>query len=342
MSNPFNFEPEPLKGHGNCGCQPRELDMDMAEFESEEEFRGGRGFPTRGGGLRSRPLRRPLGPPRRPLRPPLARPKRPWLRPPRPPYRGGWGPWPMVGDTDVYREPDGVEPEPTAGSESVRWVQSCLNRILGLQLPVSGVIGPETKSAVRSFQRQQGLRTNGIVGPETEDALKAVCGNRGERQPSTEAEAAANHERWSPRAGLGGWSELELPVEFRTYFDRLLASIPTQYRANWTTGQCYRLPEALASAPRVGGLYMLVWGPGSSPSRRRGPIGYVGKAKNLWQRIRDYFWYARALGVDPRNYAICFFPIPDGRRRGSIEVAHRTALRSAGLVTNQQELEAEL
>jgi len=315
--------------------------MDMEEFESEEEFRGGRRFPTRSVGPRARPVRRLLSPPKRPLRPPLALPKRPCLRPPCPPYSGGSVLWPVVEDAGIYREPYGTEPEPPTGSEHIRWVQDCLNQALGLQLPVTGLMGRETRSAVRSFQRQQGLRTSGIVGPDTEEALKAACGNRGGQPPSNETEFAPNYETGSLRGRLRGWPELELPVEFRPYFDRLLTSVPAQYRANWNTRQCYRLPEALASAPRVGGLYMLVWGPGSGPSRRRGPIGYVGKSKNLWQRIRNYFWYARALGVDPRNYAICFSPISDGRNRGSIELAHRTALRSAGLVTNQQELETE-
>ena len=46
---------------------------------------------------------------------------------------------------------------------------------MGLRLPVTGVMGPETRSAIRGFQRQQGLRTSGIVGPDTEAAIKAAC-----------------------------------------------------------------------------------------------------------------------------------------------------------------------
>lgn len=333
MRNPFNFEPVPLKSPANCGCQSHELNRDTAEFETEEEFRGGRRFPTRDGGSRARSFRAPLRIMKKPFRPPLGRPKQPWVRPP---YRGRWLSEPVVENPSLYREPSGAEPEPPGGLESIRWVQDCLNQALGLQLPVTGVMGPETRSAVRSFQRQQRLRTSGIVGPDTEEALKVACGNKKSHQPSDEMEFAANSES----EGLNEtWSQMELPAEFRPYFDRLMTSIPTQYRASWNTAQCYRLPDALRSAPRLGGLYILVWGPGSSPSTRRGPIGYVGKARNLWQRVRDYFWYARALGVDPRNYAICFFLIPDGRSRGSIELAHRSALRSAGLVTNQQELE---
>ncbi|MEX5216341.1 MAG: peptidoglycan-binding protein [Nitrospira sp.] len=148
----------------------------MAEFESEEEFRGGRRFPIRGRGASSQPLRRPLLSPRRPLRPSLAGPKQPWSRPTRPPYRRPRVSWPIARVPGVYREPDGFEPEPTAGSEYVRWAQSCLNQILGLQLPVSGVMDPETRSAVRSFQREQQLRTTGVLGPETEDALRRACG----------------------------------------------------------------------------------------------------------------------------------------------------------------------
>lgn len=56
----------------------------------------------------------------------------------------------------------------------LRWVQSSLNQIMGLQLTVDGVVGPQTRSALRSFQQRQGLTADGIVGPQTEQALVAA------------------------------------------------------------------------------------------------------------------------------------------------------------------------
>ena len=55
-------------------------------------------------------------------------------------------------------------------------MQDCLNQALGMQVPVTGVMGPDTRSAVRTFQKQQGLRASGILGPDTEDALRSACG----------------------------------------------------------------------------------------------------------------------------------------------------------------------
>ena len=63
---------------------------------------------------------------------------------------------------------------PPPWSEYVRWVQSTLNRILRLNLKVNGIMGPETRNAVRSFQSRKGLVADGIVGPETEKALISV------------------------------------------------------------------------------------------------------------------------------------------------------------------------
>lgn len=55
----------------------------------------------------------------------------------------------------------------------IRWVQSSLNKILGLRLAVDGISGPATRSAVRTFQSRRGLGVDGIVGPQTERALIA-------------------------------------------------------------------------------------------------------------------------------------------------------------------------
>ncbi len=59
-----------------------------------------------------------------------------------------------------------------SASEFVRWVQSTLNRTMGLRLPVNGIISPNVRSAIRSFQRRERLPEDGIVGPPTEAALR--------------------------------------------------------------------------------------------------------------------------------------------------------------------------
>jgi len=51
------------------------------------------------------------------------------------------------------------------------WVQRSLNSIMGLRLVEDGIIGTQTRSAIRSFQQQYGLTVDGIVGPQTEGAL---------------------------------------------------------------------------------------------------------------------------------------------------------------------------
>lgn len=57
------------------------------------------------------------------------------------------------------------------GPDYIRWLQSSLNKLLGLRLAVDGTMGPATRSAIRSFQRQNGLLADGMVGPVTEQAL---------------------------------------------------------------------------------------------------------------------------------------------------------------------------
>jgi hypothetical protein len=53
-------------------------------------------------------------------------------------------------------------------------VQNSINRVLGLRLPVDGIMGPEIRSAIRSFQRRQRLVADGVVGAQTERAFIAA------------------------------------------------------------------------------------------------------------------------------------------------------------------------
>ena len=77
---------------------------------------------------------------------------------------------------------------PQHGSENVRWFQSSLNRVLGLRLPVNGIIDAATRSGIRSFQEQRGLPTDGIAGPEVRRALIVAKGST----PSSDADNASS------------------------------------------------------------------------------------------------------------------------------------------------------
>lgn len=122
--------------------------------------------------------------------------RRPPKQRPRPPIKVQPFPRPIIypvwpfPQPEPAREPGGdgnssgsAAPPPTSdntprqGSEHVRWVQTSLNTILNLNLPVDGVMTVETRSAIRSFQKRENLPVTGIVGPDTEQALlKAARG----------------------------------------------------------------------------------------------------------------------------------------------------------------------
>jgi peptidoglycan hydrolase-like protein with peptidoglycan-binding domain len=84
----------------------------------------------------------------------------------------------------------------------IKWVQESLNTILGLNLAVDGDKGPKTRSAIRSFQSQNGLNDDGIVGPKTEAAI--IAANKAPRNRN-----GANYIKWLQRA-LGQAGSLQV------------------------------------------------------------------------------------------------------------------------------------
>jgi outer membrane protein OmpA-like peptidoglycan-associated protein len=100
-------------------------------------------------------------------------------------WEAGFGEWESeLGELQGFSvgEPFAFEEE-QSGLTGMRWVQDALNRILGLQLAVDGIVGPATRSAIRTFQQKQGLVVDGIVGPATEAALRAALARGGGAPP---------------------------------------------------------------------------------------------------------------------------------------------------------------
>ncbi|SFD98638.1 peptidoglycan-binding protein [Nitrosomonas sp. Nm166] len=307
MNQELSFEMIPFK------IAP-ESQGEMFEEESEWGRRGSYGGGRRHGGPHSRAGLHPKGI----KRPPVAR--------PRPAPRGRRRPWGVIREPyGIVSEPYFAEPVPV-GSERVRWLQDCLNQAMGTQLPVTGTIGPETRSAVRSFQRQQGLRTTGIAGPDTEEALRSACERRDGQPSAEEMEFGTGYE--------GEWLEMELPTDFLDNYNRLLSSMSPADRSLWATRRCYRLSQ-WDRAPAQGGVYLVIF----RKPMRAGRIGYVGESGNLRDRMQGYRRDAIFLGLDPDNYAFCYVRTPE---RGIIEGRLRDILNPTGLVTNQLELEIAL
>ncbi|HEY7768223.1 peptidoglycan-binding domain-containing protein, partial [Longimicrobium sp.] len=67
---------------------------------------------------------------------------------------------------------EGPEQEFGAGATPfVRWVQTMLNLVGGMSLPVSGILDTPTRTGIRQFQQRKGLVADGVVGPRTEAAF---------------------------------------------------------------------------------------------------------------------------------------------------------------------------
>ena len=94
-------------------------------------------------------------------------------------HRGGYfrgrggrgGAWLRRGRRWQFLHPGGVSmPDP-----QVSWAQSCLAQSVDPSVPQDGVMGPQTRQAIRTFQMQQQLPPRGILDPDTVTALQAAC-----------------------------------------------------------------------------------------------------------------------------------------------------------------------
>ena len=181
MSTELNFEAMPFEAYDGF----RTLASEQSGFELEEEFgrRSGRGGSSQrlSRGIAKQSQKRPSisssGGPKKPPDSPAAF----------PPVRPRWPRRAVFGPYGVVPEPYGAAPAPypaeplPASSEYIRWVQSALNDVLGLRLPANGIADPATRSAIRSFQQQNGLPVDGVVGPDTERALLAARSGQSSR-----------------------------------------------------------------------------------------------------------------------------------------------------------------
>jgi len=66
---------------------------------------------------------------------------------------------------------------PRNSPDYIRWVQRSLNKALRLRLAEDGIAGTLTRSAIRNFQRREGLPVTGIIGSNTEERLIAETGD---------------------------------------------------------------------------------------------------------------------------------------------------------------------
>ncbi len=79
---------------------------------------------------------------------------------------------------DAPVHPEAMQPKPQHDPQRlVKWAQAALSVVLGLRLPLDGVLGGTTQMAVRRFQTQAGLPQTGALDETTVLALAKAVGH---------------------------------------------------------------------------------------------------------------------------------------------------------------------
>ncbi|WP_175492045.1 peptidoglycan-binding protein [Nitrosomonas sp. Nm34] len=201
---------------------------------------------------------------------------------------------------------------PVHGTAFVHWVQSSLNQVLGLRLPVTGIMNAAMRSALRRFQQQRGLRANGIAGSETRRALvEAKKSEKGQTggltDPAEYAELLAevsdsgkadafvadkNGKKYFdsfPQLGNLKVQRITIlkPSNFENLIDLMLASNQKNFVID-AHGNPYGLTMPLASSTRI-----------SATKNALFILGGIESVRSLvrWAKESDTFW-GRASGMD--------------------------------------------
>ena len=159
MNKLLSFRPEPFESEFEFEDLPNGFGAQGESFEQEEEYESRRPGRSGRGSFRSSavPRTRPKTGAKKPTKPPS------WKGRPfpiiQPTFTTVVPVWPPVPLDGPGQGPSGGADQSSAsdeGSDFVRWAQTCLNGYLGLRLPVHGVLDPNTRNAVRTFQERQG------------------------------------------------------------------------------------------------------------------------------------------------------------------------------------------
>lgn len=78
---------------------------------------------------------------------------------------------PATGTNHIGKTIDATDPNQRAVKGAVKAYQGALNRRLGINLLVDGVLGPVTSKAIFDYQKQAGEYVDGVLGPQTSKSL---------------------------------------------------------------------------------------------------------------------------------------------------------------------------
>jgi peptidoglycan hydrolase-like protein with peptidoglycan-binding domain len=179
---------------------------------------------------------------------------------------------------ELYEAEQGWQGEVNRSSAAyLRWVQQSLNKVLGAKLSADGIIGTQTRSAIRSFQQQRGLPVDGVVSPNTEAALVAA----GAAPPPSPELAPAPPP--SPVPSTGGRKYTSSPNEVATQTTTPTArQVVDMLRENWSalTENGARTLTAQFMAETGGGKYCFNWNLGNVKAGANEPHMYL---RNVWE-----------------------------------------------------------